>query len=86
MEITIKKTVEEKVQITLPAYIKGVCHFYKVISENKAIQVTTLEGHQSINETSPIVAFSNTKEKCTKEEFNNAFNQIKEKLCDIATL
>lgn len=86
MEITIKKTVEEKVKINLPAYVKSVCHFYKVISENKAIQVTTLEGHQSINETSPVVAFSNTKEESTEAEFNNAFNQIKNKLCQIATL
>lgn len=39
MKITIKKTIEETHELELPAYRKNICYYYKIISEEKAIQV-----------------------------------------------
>lgn len=86
MEITTKKTVEEKVQITLPYFTKTICHYYKVYSEDYCIAVTNLDGYKGIQIQQSSLAFASTYEVCTEQEFNEMFNLINSELCQLATV
>ena len=83
MEITIKKTVEEKLQVTLPAFFRSKTqHFYyKVYSEDYCIQIYNEEigiKHATIF---TILDY----EVCTEVEFLNKFNEVNNILCHLAT-
>jgi hypothetical protein len=86
MEISIKKTLEEKVQITLPYFTRTLCHYYKVYSEVHCIAVTNLDGYKGVQVQSSSLAFASTYEVCTEKEFNEMFNKVNNELCHIATL
>jgi hypothetical protein len=86
MEISIKKTLEEKVQITLPYFTKTICHYYKVYSEDHCIAVTNLAGYKGVQIQQSSLAFASTYEVCTEQEFNEMFNQINSELCHLATV
>lgn len=83
MEITIKKTVEEKVVIILPAYFKDICNVYKVYSSVNCIRVCYSEGFESISNTYAGLPFEMEAPESTEEEFNEMFNTIKDKLCTL---
>lgn len=76
MKLKVKSTVETEVEVTLPAYTKSSCHFYKVYSEEKAIVVCTLNGHHEIGLVSPMNAFHDGHDVSNEEEFNKAFDKI----------
>lgn len=86
MEITIKKTVEEKVQITLPYFTKTICHYYKVYSDTHCICVTVLSGHKSVSVNHSAIAFGGNYEVCTETEFLDMYNLINLELCQLATV
>ena len=84
MEIRIKKTIEEKVNVALPFYRKDNCHHYKVYSENNCIQVTDLDTYSCGIQIGHIgLAISETNVECTQEEFEEAFNKVKEQLTNL---
>lgn len=80
MEITVKKTVEEKHEITLPAYYKTNCHHFKIFSNEKCINVCSLLGHRSIGEQHAEAPFNCYAVECTENEFNDAFIQVSQEL------
>lgn len=86
MEITIKKTVEEKVQISLPAFTKTICHYYKVYSEDYCIAVTNLADHKGVQIQQSSLAFASTYKVCTEQEFLDMFNKVNNELCHLATV
>jgi hypothetical protein len=85
MEIRIKKTVEEKVQITLPYFTKTICHYYKVYSDTHCICVTNLAGYNSIQIHQSSLAFASKYEFCTESEFLDMYNKVNDELCQLAT-
>jgi hypothetical protein len=76
MKIKVSKTIEEEVELSLPAYRKGVCHYYKIISDKLAIQVTDLENWSAISQVGTSIAVSTGKDECTEEEFNAKYEEI----------
>ncbi len=86
MEITIKKTLEEKVQITLPYFTKTVCHYYKVYSDTHCICVTNLAGYKGVQIHQSSLAFGGNYEVCTESEFLDMYNKVNNELCQLATL
>jgi hypothetical protein len=83
MEITIKKIIEEKVNVELPFYMKSNCHHYKVYNETNCIQVTDLGNNSAIQIGHIGLAISETNVECTQEEFKEAFNKVKEQLTNL---
>ncbi len=86
MEISIKKTLEEKVQITLPYFTKTICHYYKVYSEDYCIAITNLADHKGIQIQQSSLAFASTYKVGTEQEFNEMFNKVNSELCHLATV
>ena len=84
MEITIKKTVEEKVQISLPAFFrsKSKIFHYKVYSEKHCIQIYDEE--ISVKHASIFTVLDY--EVCTESEFLDKFNEVNNILCHLATV
>lgn len=84
MEITIKKIIEEKVNVELPFYKKDNCHHYKVYSESECIYVTDLDTFGfAIQKGNISLALAEGNVGCTKEEFEEAFNKVKEQLTNL---
>lgn len=75
MKITIKKTIEETHELELPAYRKNICYYYKIISEEKAIQVCFANGSESIAVNYTSIAL-NGNEIGNQEEFDAMFNKV----------
>lgn len=75
MKITIKKTVEETHELELPAYRKNICYYYKIISEEQAIQICFANGSESIamNYTSSAL---DCEKVGTQKEFDAMFNKV----------
>jgi len=86
MEISIKKTLEEKVQITLPYFTRTLCHYYKVYSEDYCICVTNLDGYKAVQIQNASLAFASKYEVSNESEFLDMYNKINDELCHIATL
>jgi hypothetical protein len=86
MELTVIDRVPRKVQIDLPYYCKTTAFNYKVVDEKKVIIVFRgydLEtcGIETSKNTS--LAFDNpAAEISTEQEFNDAYNQVINKLND----
>ena len=79
MKLKISETVTREVEVELPAYMKSNCHFYNVYSEEKCIQVCTLEGYISISIIPSEIAFSSRNIPCQRENFDKAFDEISNK-------
>lgn len=84
MEITVKKTVEEKVQITLPAFFRSKTqHFYyKVYSEDHCLAVHSEE----IGIKHATIFMVLDYEPCTESEFLDMYNKVNDTLCQLATV
>lgn len=78
MKITLLKrdVIESSIEITLPAFMKSNCHYYKVISQDLAICVTDLEGWKGIDEQRPVHAFAEGNVESTEEEFEAGFAKV----------
>jgi len=81
MEITIKKTIEKKVNIEVPYYAKSLCYAYKVIAENDVLCVQFYGSGtprlQTENYFSDMILDG---EPITKQEFNEIYNEVLTKL------
>jgi hypothetical protein len=84
MKIKVSKTIEEEVELSLPAYRKGSCHWFKIISDKLAIQVTDLEDWYSISQTTTGMALTQGKDECTAEEFTSKYVKINSVLMNSA--
>jgi hypothetical protein len=80
MKITRRITKEEQIEVQFPHYSKDdVCHWYKVISENKMIKIYSgSEGYCSLDLTEYNIssAFEDTKTIITEQEFNEKYNEV----------
>lgn len=86
MEVSISKTIEEKVEITLPYYSKGVCFAFAVLDEKKSIQFTHgLDSSLSIQVCNVSLPFLEGIQctQCSKEEFYKTYEEVKLKINDI---
>jgi hypothetical protein len=83
MKLTIKKTTEQEVEINLPAYYKTRIHYFKIYSEEKCICVTNMNYHYEIGLKHAELAFNADAIVCTKEDFEQAFNEVSLKLKNI---
>lgn len=76
MILKVTETKVKEVEVELPLYRKSICHFWKVISENKSIKVTDLFNNYEIASQNYTSAFDNDNEDSTEEEFINAYNRV----------
>jgi hypothetical protein len=81
MKITKRIVKDEEIEVSLPHYSKdGICHWYKVISENKMIKIfsdTILEyGTVELTEYCIYTAFDERTTEITEKEFNDKFYEV----------
>jgi hypothetical protein len=81
MKITITKTVEETHELELPAYRKSICYYYKIISEEQALQVCFAQGNEAIAMSYTSIAL-NDKQISTQEEFDAKYDEVMQLLND----
>lgn len=87
--LTIKKstTSYEEVEIKLPYYCKSSGFYHKIINQKEAIQVCALVLFYGIQITQASTALhkvgGNENEQITKEEFEEVFKLVNEKLNNI---
>jgi hypothetical protein len=81
-QLSVKKTVNETVEITLPYYFKTEYTAYFIMSENRAVKVGFNSYLKEIGHTFPESAFATNeiKTEITKEEFTEIFNKAVESL------
>jgi hypothetical protein len=82
MKITISKTIQETHELELPAYRKNICYYYKIVSEEKAIQICFAKDSESIAVNYTSIALNGTEEGNQKEfdaKLNKVFTLISEK-------
>lgn len=72
VKTTIKKTVQQEIEIKLPCFVRTDYHFYKIYSEEKAIGVY-LSTEPSISVMSVNVPFAMDWRYCDAEDFASAF-------------
>jgi hypothetical protein len=82
MEITIKKTIEEKVQISLPAYYKTSAHQFKIYSDTHCISVTEAGIHQLHAD----LPFAIDAKESTELEFMEFYKKVNNQLHEIVNL
>jgi hypothetical protein len=84
MEITIKKTVEEKFNIELPAFFrsKSKVFYYKVFSKDHCIQIFGNEIGVKHATIFTVLDY----EPCSESEFLDIYNQVNDSLCQLATV
>lgn len=80
MKIKISKTTTEEVEVQFPMYVKNEFGVAKLITEKRALMVTAVVGHYSINTYYASSVLANTKEPATQKEFETIFNKAFEKL------
>lgn len=76
MEITVKKTIQEKVKLELPAYFKDSAHVYKISTDESCVQVTTLNQHLSISQCSVTLPLVTSAELTTKEIYDQEYKRV----------
>jgi hypothetical protein len=85
MKITIKRTVEETHELELPAFRKNICYYYKIISEQKAIQICFAPGSESIS-----IGYTSIALKCDEVsnqlEFDAKFNEVMNLIMEKASI
>jgi hypothetical protein len=83
MKLTIKKTTEQEVEITLPAYYRNLSTIVKIFSEEKCICVTDYDSYLEISLKYAELPFNVGMVECTKEDFKQAYNEVSLKLKNI---
>ena len=84
MKIKIQQTTTKEVEIRLPYYSKGLCHFYKIVSETDAIQINVGSYLPGIQRAESFVkmAFDGDCFETTEDEFNQAYESMLHKLSE----
>jgi hypothetical protein len=81
MKITITKTIQETHELELPAYRKSICYYYKILSEEEALQICFAKGSESIAMSYTSIALTD-KQAGNQEEFNAKYDEIMQLLND----
>lgn len=76
MEITIKKTIEEKVKLELPAYFKNYAHVYKISADESCLQVCTNHQYLSISKCATTLPLVTNAELTTKEIYDQEYKRV----------
>ena len=76
MEITVTKTIEEKVKLELPAYFKNIAHVYKISSDETCIQICTVNDYCSIKKCHNELPFATNSEPTTKEFYIQEYKKV----------
>ena len=76
MEITITKTILEKVQLELPAYFKNLAHVYKISADQTCIQVCTVDDYFSIGKCHHSLPMVTNSQPTTKEFYNQEYKKV----------
>ena len=89
MKFKITKEEEIEVSIDFPIYRKSAnvnCHYYRVLSESDAVQVTNTATSKVIQNIPPYHAWSTNFDivDCTKEEFDEAYLKTLDNLIILA--
>ena len=87
IKVIVKKTttIDKEVVMSIPNYRKDSVNNYKVISEKECIKVCNKGYHDGIEITFISLAFNDDSEECTESEFLEAYNEVRNKLEEIAT-
>lgn len=82
MKIKKQITTTEEIEISLPYFSKNICHWYKIISDDMAIQVLFSDYRicGNVNLVNSSLAFNDDNEQCTEEEFNEKFDLVIQQL------
>jgi hypothetical protein len=76
MEITVKKTIEEKVKLELPAYFKDSAHVYKISADETCIVVTTSYEYFSISKCATTLPLNTNAEPTTKAIYEQGYEKV----------
>jgi hypothetical protein len=77
MKIKTRHLVEKEHEIELPYYSKDSAHHYKVLTEKLAISITYINHEYfGISYSDTWVSSALEAEKCTEQEFNEAFKKV----------
>ena len=80
MKLVTHKSVKETHEIELPYFMVSGNHFFKVLSEERAVMVHLGYNAQgdgcSVGNCFTSTAFNGEGTECTEEEFTTAFNEI----------
>ena len=76
MEITVKKTIKEKVKLELPAYFKNLAHVYKISSDETCLQVCTVKDYFSIGKCHSSLPILTNSEPTTKAIYNQEYKRV----------
>jgi len=82
MKITVNKLVSEEVDLPLPAYRKGTCHYFKILSDKIAIQVSDTHDWSNVSITATSIAISSGEKESTAEEFNTKLAEVNKRIMD----
>lgn len=74
MEITISKSVEEKVEINFPYFTKNIAFHYCALNETKFIKVDHSSDSVGIETSKNINGFLILEEETTAEDFKEAYD------------
>jgi glutamate mutase epsilon subunit len=68
-------TTKKEVEFEIPCFRKDGVRYYKVLDENKAIEVVLFKAYNDyiLQSNTAESAFRDGSEPCTEEEFNTAF-------------
>ncbi len=72
--------IKEIIEVELPYYSKSISYAYKVIDSKRAIDVCYSSSDYGIKENRASLAFSDSCQPCTEEEFNKLFTETLNKL------
>jgi hypothetical protein len=81
MKITITKTIQETHELELPAYLKSICYYYKILNEEEALQICFAKGSESIAMSYTSIALTD-KQIGNQEEFDTKYDEIMQLLND----
>jgi hypothetical protein len=81
MKITKRTVTKEEIEVSFPHYsTDNICHWYKVISEDKMIKIfsNSYEEYCSIDLTQYCIyaAFDDKATEITEKEFNDKFYEV----------
>lgn len=83
MKLKTSQTITTEVDVELPFYTIHSGHFYKIISENKVIQIRPFKDQESISVQSGTYCALNWFTQTTEKEFNEVFDRISARIHEL---
>jgi len=86
MKLKVEVKEVKEVEITLPAFFKSSCQYYKIYSEKNCIAVCELNGNYTIMQAHAELAIHGEHVEITEKEFNSAYKRVENKLKNLTRL